>query len=216
MFSLYKPAGGSVWPTSHALSRAFVKWNVFYSSSNGFSLLIKRLYVVCIYSLSVSVYISLNAPLETPSGGISVTVWPRKDIRAHVYEIWMWDLRDNDSDFQSEHRIPHCLEFRLFPDLETVCCVRSSSWGMTARRQPGALHHLLRDVDSLRKVETLCHTAFPPFYFSHQFTKSGCSAVLEEILKTFYLILRHKWEYFSIKYWKCHFSGSIIEGNSVL
>lgn len=178
MFSLYKPAGGSVWPTSHALSRAFVKWNVFYSSSNGFSLLIKRLYVVCIYSLSVSVYISLNAPLETPSGGISVTVWPRKDIRAHVYEIWMWDLRDNDSDFQSEHRIPHCLEFRLFPDLETVLCQEQqlrddsppATWG------PASSAARCRQFKKSGNALSYCLSTFllfPPIYQKWVFSSVG-------------------------------------------
>lgn len=63
---------------------------------------------------------------------------------------------------------------------------------MTARRQPGAVHHLLQDVDSLRRGETLCHIVYPPFCFLHQCTKSGFSAVLEEILTAFYLILGNK------------------------
>lgn len=150
--------------TAHAICRAIVKWNVFYISSNGLSLLINWVYVVCIFQDPSRGRTFQKLPLTAPPRSTDTVKWYRcggggllngisvsmqtGNIIVHVHKIWIGDLSDNDSDFLSWYRIPQLSEFALLPDLETLVV---SGAGAEWRQPAGNLRPCIFLLQALEK-----------------------------------------------------------------
>lgn len=106
----------------HAMcSRAIVKWNIFYISSNGFSLLINWAHAVCIFQDPSKGRTFHKRPLEAPPRGISVSVWTGNVIRAHMfikYGLGIWATTTAisclDTEYLSVRSLRSCLTWKLW------------------------------------------------------------------------------------------------------
>lgn len=168
--------------TAHAICRAIVKWNIFYISSNGFSLLINWVYVVCIFQDPSQGRTFQKLPTTALPGGedkakryrcgvsdellngISVIVETGNIIRLHMFIKYGERIRATTTAVS-------CLDTREYSSIQSWCssqtwklCVRRRSWVMTACRQPEAMH---LSAASFRKDLTfeeqgkLCHVVSP-------------------------------------------------------